>query len=191
MAEAGLFSSIFSLAGAGFSAYGDIEAGEGKALGLEGQALSQRGQAKGYEFSALKSDRAAEYGRLNATQIGGQLTRDLNTTLGNLDAIRSAAHTDPSSPTGAAVRGMEEGIGIDQRNIKVGNVLAQASQSEADAAYYRVAATSALLGASMTEKAADRVGDAADLARTGGYTSAAGRILGSIGGLLASRGGAR
>lgn len=194
--SATILSSIFSLAGAGFGAAGDIETGEGKALGLEAQelgmrgtALQQRGQAAGLEFSALKSDRAAEYGRLNAAQVGSQLSRDLNTTLGNLDAIRSAAHTDPTSPTGAAVRGMEEGIGLEQKAIKVGNINAQATQNEADAAYYRVAATNALLSSKITDAAADRVGESIAKARRAGKLTAAARILGSIGGVLAGGGG--
>jgi hypothetical protein len=245
MADAsGPLSAIFSLAGAGFKMFGDVEEGQAKAkqyqaqalgldatalglkgqqfgllgqelgveaqsVGVQGQALTMRGQAAGYEFSAEKADRAADYGRLQADQTSAALTRDLNTTLGNIDAIRAAARTDPTSPTGAAVREREEQIGTEQRSIKTGNILAQANQNEADAAYYRTAATTALLSAQYTDQQAglianqipliqqqvgnvgqqaQKVGTQADLirslsskAKTMGWINAAGDLFAALG----------
>jgi hypothetical protein len=42
-------------------------------------------------------------------------------TLGSIDAIRAAAHDDPTSPTGVAVRESTERIGAEQRDILTGD----------------------------------------------------------------------
>ena len=91
----------------------------------------------------------AQYGDLKAVQTGAQMTRNLNTTLGNIDAVRAATNTDPSSPTGAAVRDNQEAIGEDQRNIAVGSIEAQTAQNRTDAAFYRQASSDALLSGNI------------------------------------------
>ena len=63
------------------------------------------GVASADEYQAAKLDNAAKYGELKAVQTGGQMTRSLNTTLGNISAVRAAAGADPNSPTGQAVGG--------------------------------------------------------------------------------------
>jgi hypothetical protein len=72
------------------------------------------------------------------------MTRNLNTTLGNIDAVRAAANTDPSSPTGVAVRSNQEEIGTTNKNITVNSILQQSTQDRNDAAYYQSAASNAL-----------------------------------------------
>src|SRR5258705_228582 len=94
-----------SLASIGLTAYSDI--------------LKSEGVAKADEYQADKLDQAAKYGELKAVQTGGQMTRSLNTTLGNIDAVRAAANTDPTSPTGNVVRENQESIGNEQRSITV------------------------------------------------------------------------
>src|SRR5262249_8861674 len=103
-----------------------------------------QGTQAGDEAQAARLDRAAEYGRTAAAETGAQLTTNLNQTLGNIDAIRAAAHNDPTSPTGVAVRGFAETQGITKRNIQVENILAQSEQDQADAAYVRQAGAFAL-----------------------------------------------
>lgn len=137
-----------SLASIGLSAYATI--------------LQSQGVASADEFQADKLDNAAKYGELKAVQTGGQMTRSLNTTLGNIDAVRAAANADPNSPTGQAVRDNQETIGTDQKTIAVDSILAQSRQDSADAAYYRDAASHALL--------------------TGGISAAAGVAKGLAGG---------
>lgn len=119
-----------SLASIGLQAYSDI--------------LKSEGVAKADEYQAAKLDSAAKYGELKAVQTGGQMTRNLNTILGNIDAVRAAANTDPTSPTGAAVRDNQEMIGNEQKSITVNSILQQARQDKADAGYYRSAAKDAL-----------------------------------------------
>jgi hypothetical protein len=124
-------SSVLSLASMGFAAAGSLE--------------SAKGTSAADQYRAAQLDRAAQYGELQATQSAGQLTRNLTITLGNLDAVRAAARTDPTSPTGAAVRDYTEQVGTEQKNIKVDSILAQSQQDEADAAYLRSASGTALL----------------------------------------------
>src|SRR5882757_5820818 len=83
-----------SLTSIGLSAYSTI--------------LQSQGTAAADEFQASKLETAATYGELKAVQTGGQMTRSLNNTLGNIDAVRAAAHTDPTSPTGAKIRSDNE-----------------------------------------------------------------------------------
>lgn len=117
-------------------------------------ALSQGTAAKGTavadEFKAQQLDRAAEYGELKAVQTSGQMVRNLNVQLGNIDAIRAANHTDPTSPSSAAVRDYVESTGDEQRRITVNNITAQAREDEAGAAYMRQAASTALLGGNIS-----------------------------------------
>lgn len=147
-------AAVASIASVGMQVYGD----ETKA----------KGTAAGDQFKAAELDRAAQYGELKATQTSGQLTRNLSMTLGNIDAIRAAAHDDPTSPTGAAVRDYAEKIGTDQKTIQVDSILAQLQQQEADAAYMRKSASDALLS---------------------GDIAAGADILKGIGGSLGSLGG--
>lgn len=116
-------------------------------LALQGYStmLKAQGVATANEYQADKLDNAAKYGELKAVQTGGQMTRSLNTTLGNIAAVRAAAHADPNSPTGVAIRDNQAAIGGDQKNIAVNSILQQARQDTADARYYRSAADSALL----------------------------------------------
>jgi hypothetical protein len=120
-----------SLASIGLSAYATI--------------LQSQGVASADEFQAAKLDNAAKYGELKAVQTGGQMTRSLNNTLGNIDAVRAAANADPNSPTGQVIRDNQETIGTDQKTIAVDSILQQSRQDSADAAYYRSAASHALL----------------------------------------------
>lgn len=148
-------AAVASIASIGMSAYGE----ETKAKGV----------AAGDRYKAATLDRAAEYGELKAQQTSGQLTRNLAMTLGNIDAIRAAAHTDPTSPTGAAVRDYYEKVGTDQKNIQVDSILAQSREDTANAAYLRKASSDALLS---------------------GDIAAGSTVLGGLSGSLKSMGGA-
>jgi hypothetical protein len=145
-AAGGAAAGAASLASVGLSAYSTM--------------LQSQGVAKADEYQATKLDNAAKYGELKAVQTAGQMTRSLNTTLGNIDAVRAAANTDPNSPTGQAFRDNQEQIGTDQKNITVNSILQQSRQDTADAQYYRSAAKDALF--------AGKIGAAAGIA--GGLT---------------------
>jgi len=131
--------SILSLASAGLSAYGTILKGQGE------QAAD--------EYKAQSLERAAQVGTVKAAQTGAQLTERLNNTLGNIDAVRAAAHADPTSPTGAAIRDTAEYQGTREKTITVDNILEQTAQDESDAAYLRSAGKYALLTSDISAAA--------------------------------------
>ncbi|MDI3563564.1 hypothetical protein [Bradyrhizobium sp. Arg816] len=115
--------------------------------------LSAEGTATADEYQAAKLENAAKYGELKAVQTGGQMARSLNNTLGNIEAVRAAAHADPNSPTGAAILDDQEGIGTEQRLTTVNSILAQANQDKSDAAYYKSAADHALFAGEISAAA--------------------------------------
>jgi hypothetical protein len=119
-----------SLASIGLSAYSTM--------------LKAEGTAAADEWQAAKLENAAKYGELKAVQTGAQMSRSLNTTLGNIEAVRAAARANPNSPTGAAILDEQEQIGTEQRMTTVNSILAQATQDRADAKYYKSAADDAL-----------------------------------------------
>ena len=124
-------------------------------IGLQTYAtlLQSQGTATADTFQANRLDTAAQYGELKATQTGAQMTRNLNTTLGNIDAVRAAANADPNSPTGAAFRDNQEAIGISNRTTAVDSIKAQDLQDQNDAAYYRNASSQALLSGDISAAA--------------------------------------
>lgn len=149
-----------SLAGAGLSAYSTI--------------LQSEGTADADNYQATKLQTAATYGDLKASQTSGQMTRNLNTTLGNIEAVRAAANTDPNSPTGAAVRDNQEAIGNQNRSITVNSILQQSIQDRNDAAYYQSAASNALTAGKVGAAAGlvSAVGKAGMAFATGGASLA-------------------
>jgi hypothetical protein len=132
MAAAAPLAAGMSLVGAGLSAYSAYE----------------KGAASAYadEYQAQRLEKSAQVGRVKAVQTSAQMTERLNDTLGNIDAVRAAAHDDPTSPTGAAIRDTAEARGVRAKTITVDNILEQAQQDEADAAYERGAAKYAMMG---------------------------------------------
>jgi hypothetical protein len=121
--------------GTGLKAYSDYEKGLGEKVGDD--------------YKADMLNRSATYGELKATQTAGQMTRNLAITLGNIDAVHAAAHTDPTSPTGAAVRDYASSVGTEEESTKVSGILSQVQEDEANAAYLRSAGSQALLSGEL------------------------------------------
>lgn len=128
-------------------------------IGLDAYSsiLKSEGVANANEFQAEKLENAAKYGELKAVQTNAHMTRSLNTTLGNIQAVRAAANADPTSPTGAVILDNQATLGNEQKGVVVNSILQQARQDNADAAYYRSAAEDALF--------AGRIGAAAGVAK--------------------------
>ena len=131
MGSSGQAAGGMSLAATGFKMLGDY--------------TSSRAEAGAETYKSELLEQQAEYGRLKATQTNAQMTRNLAITLGHVDAVRAAMHTDPTSPTGAAVRGEIEATGQMKKDITVENILQQARMDEANAAYLRSQSSNALL----------------------------------------------
>lgn len=132
----GAGASGASIAGAGLQAYGDI---------LKGQGL-----AAGDIFKAENLEQNAERGKVHAVEAGADFSRKLSTDLGNIDAIRAASHTSPTSPTGAAIRDTAENIGLTQKSIAVDQIMAQSRKDQDEAAYLRSASKYALFGGELS-----------------------------------------
>jgi hypothetical protein len=122
---AGSGASGASLLSIGLSAYSDVEKG----------AATQASD----EFQADKANEAAKFGRLQADLTDTTSRERLNTTLGNIDAIRAAAHVDPTSPTTSAVEAWQTQISERQRLAASGTQRAQAATDDASANYLRQA----------------------------------------------------
>ena len=125
-------AGVASVGALGLKAYGDVVRGEGE------QAADI--------YRAQSLENAAARGRVAAVQTGAAESIKIASDLGNVDAIRAASHTDPTSPTGAAVRDWHEQLGLTKKAIDVDNIMAQAQQQQADAAYLRTAGKAALQG---------------------------------------------
>jgi hypothetical protein len=121
-------------------------------VGLEAYATMLKGQsvADADEFQAAKLDQAATYGDLKADQTGAAMSRSLNQTLGNIEAVRAAARADPLSPTGQAILDEQEQLGTEARTTTVNSIKAQSNQQRADANYYRKAGSDALLSSEIS-----------------------------------------
>ena len=111
--------------------------------------MASQGVAAADDYKASTLENAAQRGKVSAAQTGGDLTRKLSNDLANIDAVRAAAHADPTSPTGAAIRDWSETLGLTNKRIAVDNILAQSRQEQADAAYLRSAGKTALLGGKL------------------------------------------
>lgn len=136
MGAAAALPAALSIASAGLQAGSQYEAAQG--------------QSAADQYKAQQLEEAAKYGELKAQQTGAAMTRNLVTTLGNIDAVRAAAHTDPTSPTGAAVRENAEELGNEQRGIKVASIEQQARMDESNAQFMRDASDKALLGGDLS-----------------------------------------
>lgn len=113
------------------------------------QGVAAQGTSTADLYKAEQLDEAAQYGELKAVQTNAQMTRNLSMTLGHIDAVRAASHTDPTSPTGAAVRDFVEQTGTEQKNITVDSIEQQARMDESNAQYMRQASSQALLGGDL------------------------------------------
>lgn len=118
----------------------------GLALDAGSSIVKGHGEKASQDFLSQRDKRAAELGRIKADQTDAARREELNTTLANIDVIRSAAGTDPLSPTALAVKGNETRIADRQRMTEVGNIRAQAAEDEATSAYRRQVGRYALLG---------------------------------------------
>lgn len=157
MAAAPIAAGV-SLASAGLSAYSSIESG--------------KAQSAADTYKAEMLDQAAQYGDLKATQTNAQMTNNLNITLGHIDAVRAAAKTDPTSPTGAAVRDYAEQVGTEEKGTTVSNIMEQATTDEENAAYLRSASSDALLSGDLGAVSSLLKGSGGALAGLGGLGSA-------------------
>jgi len=136
-------------------------------LSAGSKIMQAEGTANADTFKAQQLEEAATYGELKASQTNAQMTRNLTMTLGHIDAVRGAAHIDPTSPTASAVREAMEEQGVNEKNIRVDAIDQQVRMDESGAAYMRQASSDAMLS---------------------GYIGAANSIAGGLPGAMKSGG---
>lgn len=110
-----------SLLAVGLTAFSDVSKGEAT------QA------ADTYQANELRTK--AQYAGAAAAETNATLSDRLATTLGHIDAVRAAAHTDPTSPTTVALRNRASDVANQERAIRVGNLLAQKNEDTYSADY--------------------------------------------------------
>ncbi len=129
--------------GGGFDMGGFSPAGASSiaALGLSAFSSITKGKATkaADDFQASKAERAAEFGKLQAGLTGAVMQEQLDTTMSNIEVIRSAARVDQSSPTTAAILAHEKMVGDRSRNAALLNINSQVAEDEASARYLRKA----------------------------------------------------
>lgn len=109
------------------------------ALTAAGTISKGQGEQAADEMQAARADKAAEFGKLNAGLTDTVMRENLNTTLGNIEAIRAAGHVDPTSPTTAAIMDRQEKISDRQRTSALVSINAQVADDQASAVYLRKA----------------------------------------------------
>lgn len=101
-------------------------------------SLTKGNAAKaGADFQAVRAERAAEFGKVQADLTDTTMREQLNTTLSNIDVIRAAARIDPTSPTTAAIEARQSMLSDRQRTAAVSSLRQQAADDEASAKYLR------------------------------------------------------
>jgi hypothetical protein len=123
-------TAVAAVAGAGATAVSEVE----RAKGIQAANKFQAGQLQ----------TKAEYAGAAAAETNAAFTDKLATTLGNIDVVRAAGHTDPTSPTTMALRSRAAEVSNQERAIKVGNIMAQQSADLTSASYLRSAGDFAL-----------------------------------------------
>jgi hypothetical protein len=114
------------------------------ALSAFGAITKAQGTKAADDFQASKAERAAEFGKLQAGLTDTVMREQLNTTLSNIDVIRAAAHTDPTSPTTAALEDKQSMLSDRQRNAALLTINSQVAEDQASAKYLRASGEYAL-----------------------------------------------
>lgn len=131
---AGPAASVLSIGSTALSAFSSYDSSE------------QAGQQQA-EMDNLKSQQlanAAEFSRAQARQTDAYMRANLMKSVGNIEAIRASAGTNPDSPTGNAIINRTQGQGDQERAIKVGDIMAQAGEDQTESGMYASAASQAL-----------------------------------------------
>ena len=100
------------------------------------------------KFQAQQAERAAQIGKIKANDTDTAMRQELQTTLGNIQAIRAATGSE-WSPTEQAVMDEQRRVSDRERSIRVFNIRSQARADEDAASFYSSAANTALFGGAL------------------------------------------
>lgn len=115
-------------------------------LGLSAASTIMKGEGTDAadNMQADQLTQAAAFGETQATLTSATSRQNLNTTLGNIEAVRAAAGTDPSSPTSVALMDQSRDRSDLQRMATVGSIKQQDETDLASADYLKEAGNFAL-----------------------------------------------
>lgn len=168
MAEAAAVAGVASVASLAMSSGSDFVKGSAAASAGDARAAADIAQGEGTQaadqFQAQRAEQAAEFGKAQASLTDTTMRENMNSTLGNIMAIRAAANIDPSSPTTAAVLDRNEAIADRQRTASVLSINAQNADDLATAAYLKQAGDFAVRTAQMSAGADQAAGQATEMA---------------------------
>lgn len=133
--------------------------GETKAVNYEYAGTTAQTQremeASGYTVQGSRAQRAADFGKLQASLTDVTMRENLARTLGGIETTLSARHVDPSSPTSSAFMGRQQILGDRQRQASLLSINAQVAEDEASSRYYDAAAKFALGQGTRAKEFAD------------------------------------
>lgn len=117
---------------------------------VAGSVAGAYGQKQGADQAAYAAQRRVEAGKLKALQTDTALREELASTIGNIEAVRAAANTNPNSPTIMAIKQNTRGRMDEDRKRQVGNIESQVAQDQAAVRFYRSYGRRAMVGGLLT-----------------------------------------
>ncbi len=166
----GAAAAPLSLAATGLGAIGKIDQGFNSA---SNQIQQGNQTAQMDEYRATQLADAAQFGKAQAAETDQYMRQKLTMQLGNMMAIGASANTESTSPTGQAILNRTQGQSDQERAIRVGNLDAQAAESQSESAVYTTAAQETLNSAYANS----------DNSILSGFLGAGGSLLSGISGL--------
>lgn len=130
------------------------------------------------ERDADHADRAADFGRLQASLTDASMNETLNSTLGHIQTIRAAGGIDATSPTGQAIAGHETKLADRKRQIALLGINSQVAEDEASAVYLRESAKFSLAQGLSAEEFGKYTAETSRL--FGGYNAAVSEKMGEF-----------
>lgn len=116
----------------------------GTGLSLVSGVMQGEGTKAADEMQSAELSEKAQLGQAAAVETNANSVEKLNSSLGNIDAVRAASGDSPSSPTGSELRSTTASYSNEQRAIKVGNILSQSEMDTAGANYMQQAGSFAM-----------------------------------------------
>lgn len=115
-------------------------------LGLSAASTIMKGEGTqaADNMHADQLTQAAQFGETQATLTDTTMRQNLSKTLGNIEAVRAAANTDPNSPTSVALMDQSTQRSDTQRMAAVGTIKTQDETDLASASYLKQAGSFAM-----------------------------------------------
>lgn len=117
---------------------------------MAGELFSGFSNRETAKAQAQAAYRRASYGEIKANETDVAMRQDLESTMGNIFAVRAAAGGSPDSPTMGAITQNVQGQADRDRGRAVRNIMAQVQEDKMAQRFYQRAGGRALLGSSLS-----------------------------------------